>query len=147
LRTIFLLNNEGSPMDNPVNPPASDVAGIKASFSLNAGRAESEGNTGTRLGEGVVSLERRGVESARRAVDRVAATAHEAVDRLGGRASRLAAKVDEKTQRLVQAPQQARAYSKETVSSRPAQAVAASVAAGFVLGWLVRGRLNRHRSD
>ena len=134
-------------MDKPVNPPASDVAGIKASFSLNAGRSESEGNTGTRLGEGVVSLERRGVESARRAVDRVAATAHEAVDRLGGRASRLAAKVDEKTQRLVQAPQQARAYSKETVSSRPAQAVAASVAAGFVLGWLVKGRLTRHRSD
>ena len=134
-------------MDNPVNPPASDVAGIKASFSLNAGRSESEGNTGTRLGEGVVSLERRGVESARRAVDRVAATAHETVDRLGGRASRLAAKVDEKTQRLVQAPQQAWAYSKDTVSSHPVPAVAASVAAGFVLGWMFRGRLTRHRSD
>ena len=134
-------------MDNPFNPPASDVAGIKSSFSLNAGHSEFEGNTGTRLGEGVVSLERRGAGSARRAVDRVAATAHETVDRLGGRASRLAAKVDEKTQRLVQAPQQAWAFSKDAVSSHPVQAVAASVAAGFVLGWLVRGRLNRHRSD
>ena len=134
-------------MDNPVNPPASDVAGIKASFSLNAGRSESEGNTGTRLGEGVVSLERRGVESARRAVDRVAATAHETVDRLGGRASRLAAKVDEKTQRLVQAPRQAWASSKQSVQEHPVQAVAVSVAAGFVLGWLVSGRLTRHRSD
>ena len=132
-------------MDNPVNPPASDVAGIKASFSLDAGRSASEGSTG--LGEGVVSLERRGVEAARRAVDRVSATAHETVDRLGGRASRLAAKVDEKTQRLVQAPQQAWTYSKDAVSSHPVPAVAASVAAGFVLGWLVRGRLNRHRSD
>ena len=134
-------------MDKPVPPQASGVAGVNASFSLDAGRTEPGGSTGTLLGEGVVSLERRGVQSARRAVDRVAATAHERVDRLGGRASRLAAKVDEKTQRLVQAPQQAWTYSKDTVSSHPVQAVAASVAAGFVLGWLVRSRLTRHRSD
>ena len=134
-------------MDNPFNPPASDVAGIKASFSLDAGRSESEGSTGTLLGEGVVSLERRGIEAAQRAVDRVAATAHETVDRLGGRASRLAAKVDEKTQRVLQAPQQAWAYSKETVSTHPVETMTVSVAAGFVLGWMVRGRLTRHRSD
>lgn len=148
LRALFLTpSREGSPMDNPANPQASDVAGIKTSFSMDTGASRSEGSTGTLLGEGVVSLERKGVESARRAVDKVAASAHETVDRLGSRASRLAAQVDEKTQRLVQAPEQVWAYAKDTVSNHPVQAVTASVAAGFVLGWLVRSRLTRHHSD
>jgi ElaB/YqjD/DUF883 family membrane-anchored ribosome-binding protein len=134
-------------MDKTPTSQASDVAGIKASFALDSSPPGLSGNTGTNLGEGHVALDPMGSESARRAVNRASMTAHEAVDRLAGRASRLAAKVDEKTQRLVQAPRQAWAYSKETVQAHPVQAVAASVAAGFVLGWLVSGGLSRHRSD
>ena len=134
-------------MDKTPTNQAADVAGIKATFALDSGHPGMSGNTGTNLGEGHVELDHAGSESARRAVDRASMTAHHAVDKLAGRASRLATQIDEKTQRLVQAPRQAWAYSKETVSSHPVQAVAVSVAAGFVLGWLVSGRLTRHRSD
>ena len=134
-------------MDKTPTSQASDVAGIKASFALDSGHPGLGGNTGTNLGAGHVALDAVGSESARRAVDRVSMSAHQTVDRLADRASRLAAKVDEKTQRLVQAPRQAWAYSKETVQAHPVQALAVSAAAGFVLGWLVSGRLTRHRSD
>lgn len=134
-------------MDKSPTPQAADVAGIKATFALDSGHPGFGGNTGTNLGEGQVELERRSTEPARRAVDRASVTAHATVDRLAGRAGRLAAQIDEKTQRLVQAPRQAWASSKQSVQEHPVQAVAVSVAAGFVLGWLVSGRLTRRRSD
>ena len=134
-------------MDQTPTTPASDVAGIKSTFALDSGPSGLAGNTGTNLGQGHVELDHTGSESARRAVDRASTTAHEAVDRLAGRATRLAAQIDEKTQLLVDAPRHAWVYAKESVSSHPAQTVAASMAAGFLLGWLVSGRLSRHSSD
>jgi ElaB/YqjD/DUF883 family membrane-anchored ribosome-binding protein len=114
-------------MDNSPSSKSSDVAGIKASF-----RDDSFDSPDRSVGS-----------PARRAVDRLSTSAHEKVDRLSGRASKLAAQIDAQTQRLAQAPARAWSYSKGSVQTHPVQAVAASVAVGFLLGWLAGGRLRR----
>ena len=130
-------------MDNSPTLQKSDVAAIKTSLPLDSAGAALAGNTGTNLGAGRMGVS--SGEHARHVVDRASASAHETVDRLANRASRLAAQLDEKTQRLTQAPVRAWEYSKNSVQAYPVQAVALSLATGLLLGWLAASR-SAHRA-
>jgi hypothetical protein len=86
-------------------------------------------------------------ERVRHAVDEVAAKAHGTVDRLASTANRLVNQVDAGVQRAAKGPKRAWAASLDVVQTHPVQVVAASLAMGFVLGWLSAARRSKFRHD
>ena len=82
-------------------------------------------------------------------MERASASAHEAVDRIAGRAERFADRLDERSRRLTDAPLRALDYATHQVQTHPVQAVAISLAVGYVAGLLSgwRGASQRDYRD
>ena len=78
--------------------------------------------------------------AARPAVDRILTGAHQAVDKLSGFAAVAADTVSEKSVQLKEAHAKLMATGRTQVREKPAVAVGIAVAAGFVLGALLRSR-------
>lgn len=143
-------------MDNTPFPRQSDLTGSSSTSGMSSGMDPSgmgqsglgSTSTGTNMGSG--SMGGSGMsgmsggtgttEQARHAVERASATAHQTVDRLANRASRLAGSLDEKTRKLTDAPLRAWETSRTQVQDHPMQAIAASLVIGFLLGRLTGSR-------
>lgn len=147
-------------MDNTPFPRQSDLTGSSSNSGMSPGMDSSglgqsglgstgsSTSTGTNMGSG--SMGSSGMsgmsggtgtsEQARHAVERASATAHQTVDRLANRASRLASSLDEKARKLTDAPLRAWETSRTQVQDHPMQAIAASLVIGFLLGRLTGSR-------
>jgi ElaB/YqjD/DUF883 family membrane-anchored ribosome-binding protein len=79
-------------------------------------------------------------EAARPAVDRLLTGAHQAVDKLSGYAAVAADSVSEKSAQLKEAHAKLMANGRTQVREKPAMAIGIAVAAGFLLGRLLRSR-------
>ncbi len=79
-------------------------------------------------------------DAARPAVDRLLTGAHTAVDKLSGLAAVAADTVNEKSVQLKEAHAKLMANGRTQVREKPAMAVGIAVAAGFILGRLLRSR-------
>jgi ElaB/YqjD/DUF883 family membrane-anchored ribosome-binding protein len=79
-------------------------------------------------------------EAARPAVDRLLTGAHQAVDKLSGFAAVAADTVSEKSVQLKEAHAKLMANGRTQVREKPALAVGIAVAAGFIIGRMMRSR-------
>ena len=79
-------------------------------------------------------------DAARPAVDRLLTGAHQAVDKLSGLASVAADTMSEKSVQLKEAHAKLMANGRTQVREKPAVAVGIAVAAGFILGRIMRSR-------
>ena len=79
-------------------------------------------------------------DAARPAVDRILTGAHQAVDKLSGFAAVAADSVSEKSAQIKEAHAKLMANGRTQVREKPAMAIGIAVAAGFILGRLLRAR-------
>lgn len=76
-------------------------------------------------------------------VDRLATSAHAAVDKLASSFSGVGGMVDDKSKKLGEAYGHMLDTSRDYVRSRPASSIAMAVAAGWIIAKLMGGRSNR----
>ena len=89
-------------------------------------------SAGAALHQGIDKL----VEPARSTVESLSATAHQTVDSLAGSAGHVVDRFAGETRKIAEAPGKALDYSKNTIQSRPLEAVGIALALGFILGRL-----------
>ena len=73
-------------------------------------------------------------------VDRMSQSAHQAVDKAAAMASQYAERFSEKSEQLMQMPEDWMETAREYIRERPFQAVGMAVAAGYLLSILMRSR-------
>jgi len=116
---------------------------VGKSMTETTGTDEAGGTVGRTVDQATSSAHKaidKASDAARPAVDRVAAGAHQAVDKLAGAATQAADTLDVKGRQLRDAQSRLAENCRVHVRARPIASLGIAVAAGFLLGVLLRQR-------